>query len=72
MSAKSIFSHITFLRLKNGKKWVLLEWMFEFRRHFLRHTKFCDQQVLKKKKLFLNLGLKVGVCVITLKTHCYC
>ena len=30
MSAKSIFSHITFLRLKNGKKWVLLEWMFEF------------------------------------------
>ena len=49
MSAKSIFSHITFLRLKNGKKWVLLEWMFEFRRHFLRDTKFCDQQVLKKK-----------------------
>ena len=36
------------------------------RRHFLKYTKFCDQRVLKKKKIF-SVGLKAGVCV-TFKT----
>ena len=54
---ENIYSHSTFLKLKNGSKWVLREWAFKFslgfRSHFLRRAKMYD-----------NMGLKKGIIKI--------